>query len=317
MYTLTWNITIGNYKIQTLKSVKITSSVLNLSDTAIIEMPGQYINTWQKIEDKIKVGNTVSIELGYDGNNEIEFTGYLKRISRDNNALTLECEDALYLLYKTVSDKEYKTVTVQSLIMDMLNQIDEKFVLKCDYEFTYDKFVCFHTTALDVLKKVQEETKANIWFDNKTLYVRPVYAENASKEAIIFDTRINVQSNNLKWISKDDKKIEIEVKYTDAKGTIHSDTYGTKGGIKERVYVRAVSDDSLKAAAESEYNLWNYDGFEGDITTWLVPRVQAGDSIKLRDVDRAEGKYYVTGVEIEFGQSGAKRKITLGRKLLR
>jgi hypothetical protein len=33
------------------------------------------------------------------------------------------------------------------------------------------------------------------------------------------------------------------------------------------------------------------------------------------DKERPEGVYYVTGVEIEFGQNGAKRKVTLGRKL--
>ena len=43
--------------------------------------------------------------------------------------------------------------------------------------------------------------------------------------------------------------------------------------------------------------------------------LQAGGSVRLRDKERPEGVYYVTGVEIEFGQNGAKRKVTLGRKL--
>ena len=44
--------------------------------------------------------------------------------------------------------------------------------------------------------------------------------------------------------------------------------------------------------------------------------VRAGGSVRLRDKERGEdGTYYVTGVEIEFGQNGAKRKVMLGRKL--
>ncbi len=54
----------------------------------------------------------------------------------------------------------------------------------------------------------------------------------------------------------------------------------------------------------------------GDFTAWLVPRVKAGGTVRLRDTERKEdAKYYVTGVEIEFGQNGAKRKVKLGMKL--
>ena len=87
------------------------------------------------------------------------------------------------------------------------------------------------------------------------------------------------------------------------------------GGEKVTRYVDASSEDDLKKAAENEYNLWNYSGYEGNLTGWLVPIVKAGGSVRLRDKERPEGTYYVTGVEIEFGQSGAKRKVTLGRKL--
>ena len=86
------------------------------------------------------------------------------------------------------------------------------------------------------------------------------------------------------------------------------------------VAVTSTSEDGdyksdLKKAAENEYNLWNYSGYEGNITGWLVPVVKAGRSVRLRDKERPEGVYYVTGVEIEFGQNGAKRKVTLGRRL--
>ena len=80
-------------------------------------------------------------------------------------------------------------------------------------------------------------------------------------------------------------------------------------------YVPSGSENDLKRAAENEYNLWNYSGFEGSLTGWLVPRVRAGWSVRLRDKEMPEGVYFVTGVEIEFGQSGAKRKVTLGRRL--
>jgi hypothetical protein len=314
MYRLNWDITIGSYKVKTLTEVKITTSVLNLSDTATITMPGQYLNTWRKIEDKVHVGDAVTIKLGYDNNLETEFTGYLKRISRDNNSLVLECEDALWLTNKMVADMEYKSISLKELLTGILAQVDPEMTVECDYDFTYEKMVVFKSTALDVLKKVHEDTKANIWFEGKTLHVHPVYQQAKGDKLVIYDTEVNVQSNELKWKDATDKRVMVEVKYIDSDGTLSTKQYGVNGGEKVTRYVNATDSDLVKAA-ENEYNLWNYSGYEGSLTGWLVPVVKAGGSVRLRDKERPEGVYYVTGVEIEFGRNGAKRKVTLGRKL--
>ena len=315
MFRLSWDIKIGDYRVKTLKGLKITTSVLNLADTATIEFPGQYLRNWVKVEDKIHVGDAVCIRLGYDDRLETEFTGYLKRISRDNNTLVLECEDALFLLDRSVEDREYKTVPIRELLTDILHQVDAEFDVDCDFDFTYDKMVVFKSTALDVLKKVHEDTKANIWFEGKTLHVHPVYQVSSGEEPVIYDTEVNVQKNELKWKDKADKKVMVEVKYVNPNGELTKENYGVDGGTKITKYVGMTEKSSLMKSAENEYNLWNYSGYEGSFTGWLVPVVKAGGCVRLRDKGRPEGKYYVTGVEIEFGQSGAKRKVTLGRQI--
>ncbi len=315
MYLLTWDIKIGTYKVATLKGVKITTSVLNLSDTAVIEFPGQYLNTWKRIEDKVRVGDPVEIRLGYDNDVETEFTGYLKRISRDNNSLKLECEDSLYLLNKSVADREYKKTNIQNLLSDICTQADPQITIECDYDYTVEKMVVFHQSALDVVKKIQEETKAHIYFVGKTLHLHPVYSVQQGDTPVIYDTQINVQKNELKWVDRSDKKVQIEVVYNKPNGETLKETYGNTGGEKIKKYVSGSNPTEMKTVAENEYNLWNYSGFEGSMTGWLLPRVKAGGSVRLRDVDKPEGRYYVTGVEVEFGTNGAKRKVTLGRKL--
>jgi len=315
MFRLCWHIRIGNYSVKTLKELKITTSVLNLSDTAVIAMPGKYINKWKGVEDKIRVGDEVEVKLGYDDVIETEFKGYLKRISRDNNSLTLECEDALYLMRKSVKDKEYKNVTLKSVLADMVRQIDPYITITCDYDYKIAKLIVFHNTAMDVLNKIHEECKANIYFEGKTLHIHPVYSERADEKAALFDTSVNVQANELKWIDKADKKVLVEVSFNKPNGEVEKETYGTEGGEKITKRVSGLDAKSRRAAAENEYNLWNYSGFEGNFTAWLIPRVKAGGSVVLRDQEKTDGKYYVTGVEVEFGQNGAKRKISLGRKL--
>ena len=188
--------------------------------------------------------------------------------------------------------------------------------VECDYDFTYEKMVVFKSTALDVLKKVHEDTKANIWFEGKTLHVHPVYQQAKGDKPVIYDTEVNVQSNELKWKDATDRKVMVEVKYVKPNGELSKQEYGVNGGEKVTRYVEASNEEDLKKAAENEYNLWNYSGYEGSLTGWLVPVVKAGGSVRLRDKKRPEeGVYYVTGVEIEFGRNGAKRKVTLGRKL--
>jgi hypothetical protein len=316
MYLLNWDIRIGKYKVQTLKEVKIKTSVLNLSDTATIEMPGQYLNTWRMIEDKVKTGDEVTIKLGYNNDLETEFTGYLKRIARDNNSLVLECEDSLYLMDKTVADMEYKQIKLETLLKKITAQVDPEIKLECDYDFTYEKMVVFKSTALDVLKKIHSDTKANIWFEGKTLHIHPCYQIQKGDKPVIYDTEVNVQSNELKWKDKVDKKVMVEVKYISPEGNLTKEEFGFAGGEKVTKYVNTSNKSDLKKAAENEYNLWNYSGYEGSFTGWLIPVVKAGGSVRLRDKKReTDETYYVTGVEIEFGQSGAKRKVTLGRKL--
>jgi hypothetical protein len=77
------------------------------------------------------------------------------------------------------------------------------------------------------------------------------------------------------------------------------------------------NDADIKRVAESEYNLWVYDGYEGSITGWLIPYVEPAYKIELRDseYEYKNGNYYVIATETNFSSSGGSRKITLGRKI--
>ena len=97
-YHMEYDIQIGNFKVQTLKSVRVIKSVSQLSDTAYIELPGTLINETLQVEDKIHRGDPVTIQLGYkQAGLQTEFKGYLKAIKTDNTKIVLECEDELFL----------------------------------------------------------------------------------------------------------------------------------------------------------------------------------------------------------------------------
>jgi len=60
-----------------------------------------------------------------------------------------------------------------------------------------------------------------------------------------------------------------------------------------------------------------YDGFEGDITSFLIPYATRGMAAKIYDKEHPnrDGTYFIKKVVTTFGMGGARRKVTLGNKL--
>lgn len=316
MLKMCFDITIGRYRLRMVDSVKVKHSVEQLSDTATVTLPAMVEGTALRVESKLNVGDAVSIMLGYDDSLQTEFKGYLKAINTDGGNLTLECEDALYLFDKKVDDVELTGISMKALLEKVVRQIDASFTVQTEFEFTWDKFVFYHATARDILKKVQDETRANIWFDGQTLHVQPQYAQ-ASGKMVLFDFSRNIESSNLKYRKKEDKKVEVELTVNTPEGRKEKLTIGASGGKSIKKEVFGITVEQARKIAENEHSIWCYDGYEGSFTGWLVPFVEPGDAVRLIDADypNKEGVYYVTGTEISFSKDGGKRSVSLGRRL--
>lgn len=321
LYHMEYDIQIGSYRVNTLQSVKVTRSVEQLSDNAVISLPGALLNVALEVESKVHVGDPVTIRLGYKQTGlETEFEGYLKAINTDNTGLVLECEDALYMWRTPVKNEELKTISLRGLLEKVCHQVNQAkgthYTIKCDYSYTYSKFVFSHATALDVLKKIQEETKANIYFDGSVLHIHPQYSETTGNK-VIYDYSINVCASDLKYVKVADKNVKVVIEMTNANGKKIKKEAGVDGGITITRGVTATETTDLQKVAENEYNLWCYDGYEGSLTGWLVPYCQPTDKVEIRDSAYPEktGTYYVVATDVEFSSSGGRRIVTLGRKI--
>lgn len=316
MLVMEHDIQVGNYRVGLIDSVKIKKSVETLSDTADIVLPGVYVNRSLNIETKLKVGDEVIIKLGYLRELKTEFKGYLKAFKIDGSSVTLECEDAMYLFRKTsVRSREYKQVSLKQLLGDIVQQVGV-FRVDCDFDFTYEKYVTHNATALDVLKKIQNETKANVYVEGTTLHVHPKYS-TSSGNRVVYDFSVNVETSNLKYRSKDQRDYQVEVESICPNGERVKVTVGS-GSEKRSIKIYGITDkQSLKARAEEQLKLIVYDGYDGDFTGWLIPYCQPTDTVSIIDTEAPErnGMYYVVGCDVEFSSSGGKRKITIGHKI--
>ncbi len=316
MFTMGYDIQVGDWKIGMLDSVEIHRSVELLADTAVIVLPGAEYNKTLDVESKLKRGDRVSISLGYQETGIVsEFDGWVQRIGTDNGTITIECEDDLFKFRVPLKDRQYKSVTLEQLLKDVISEVGGGYKLDSTYTWTYKKFVIRTATGYDVLKKVQEECGADIYLLGNTLHIHAP-GEKVGKDAI-YDFSRNVQECDLKYMKAQDRKIRIVVKALMPDGSVIEREYGSTGGDKVEVKCASSDEVSMKQRGESEHKRLSFDGYEGHIVTWLVPQVKPGDSAELRDreYEYKDGRYYVQAVTTTFNSGGGKRKIELGFRL--
>jgi hypothetical protein len=321
MFNMIWEIkfkTEGEtYSLQLVDSVKIEESVDTLADTAEIVLPEAVMNQVLNIGDQVKRGSEVKIKLGYDKTLVTEFVGYVQEVLTNNSSLTIKCEDALFLFRVGVKNQEMKVVTMKEIAQSLVSQINPGFKVICDYEISYEKFVIHQATAYDVLKKLAEETKANIYFntDKKELHIHPPYLEKGGE--VTYSMQENVESSALEYRKKIDRRVEVVVESTDSKGKIQNFTAGNTGGDVVKLRVGSVATGDLQKIADAELIRRSADGYEGSLTGWLIPVVKPTYSAKIIDKDYPDktGRYYVIGVTTEYSASGGKRTVKIGIKV--
>lgn len=321
MYNIIWDIRFKTdgiiYSLQTVASIDIECSVENLTDKAIISLPEAVMNQVLNIGNEVKRGSEVIIKAGYDKELKTEFVGYVEDVVTNDSSLKIMCEDALFLFRKGVKNVELKPTSLPKIAQLLIDQIDKSFILKCDYDINYEKFVIHQATAYDVLKKLAEETKANIYFntDKKELHIHPPYIEKGGE--VIYSLQKNVENSSLEFKKALDRKVEVTIEKTNLAGKIESYTTGTTGGDKVTLKVGSVSNADLKKIADAELVRRSADMYEGTIDTWAIPFVQPTYSAKIKDEDYPEkdGKYYVVGVTTSISESGIKRTVKIGIKV--
>ena len=317
MFTMKFNIEVGDYKLGMLERVDITRSVEQLADSAIVTLPGAEYNVALDVEQKIHRGDRITIDLGYAEIGMVrEFEGWVQRIGSDNGAITLECEDDLFLFRKALDDRQLSNISLADLLKLVVAGIGGDFSIDCSYSWTYEKFVINSATGYDVLRKIQEESGADIYIQGKTLHVHAPGEKVGN--TIYYDFMQNVQGCDLTYRKTEDRRIRVVVKALLPDGKVKEKEYGTTGGDRIVVKCAASDDASMKLRGESEHKRLTFDGYDGNIVTWLVPYIKPGDKAVIHDSDYEykDGSYYVRAVKTEFSSDGGKRTVELGYRLI-
>ncbi len=321
MYAINWYVefTTEGQKTQLgiLDELEIVKSVDNLVDIATVSLPKTVMNTPLNLENKIQKGTQVLIKLGYNEVLETEFVGYVQEITANDSSLQIKCEDALFLFRKGLESTELKEVPLKEVAAYVVQQIDPSFSVVCDFEVTYEKYIIHNTTGYELLKKLQEETKASIYFDTekKKLHIHAPYVQK--HQELFYSMQRNIESSSLKY--KDPKALvtEVVVESKGKDGKVKTVTVGKKGGDKITLNLGAMSLDSMEKVANAALTRETREKLEGTFTAWLIPNVAPGDSIRIKDEEYSErdARYYTVAVTTKISEQGAVRTVTPGIKL--
>lgn len=261
----------------------------------------------------------MSIKLGYNGKLNQEFTGF---VSRPNftTPCQIECEGYSYLLRtKKNIKKSWKSTTLKAVLQEVISGTEIKLHAQIP-DMPLKNIVINNADGLQVIEYIKGLLKGVLtaFFIDDTLYMGLAYMDLAHvtiKHRLGWNT---ISADDLKFKKAEDVKVKIELMFRKGSGEQVVTTAGTEGGTVKRDTISTVTDAKhLKDIAEAKLRQENYDGYEGTISTFLVPYVQPGYRDELTDprYQERQGNYFVEGVETNYGQSGGRRKVEIGIKL--
>lgn len=321
MFILEGKAEIGSFIFNSVNEIEITKSVEELGDTAIIKLPTRFKvkqNGEQKFtEDAIKVGDKVVITLGYqDKYSGVEFTGFVKKIS-PKIPMEIHCEDAMYQLRRKNITKSWETTTVKEVLQEVVKDTPIQLADNIP-EIKLDKWIIKGANGTQVLESFKKDLLLTIFInDEGKLYCGLQQLTNIA-QTVVYDLNYNLVENNLEFKSKEERKIKVKYTYIDKENKRKSIEVGDADGEQREYHTSVISDlKKLEEMAKAEIEKLKYDGFEGDVTSFLIPFATRGMKAKLLDSEHPnrEGNYFIKKVVTTFGTSGARRKISIGNRL--
>lgn len=314
MKRLTSNIKVGSYLFKGLVDLKIESTWEQLTDTCIITIPRKL--EWNGktlavgVDPLFDRGDKVVIELGYDGNNVLEFTGYVRDIEVAT-PVTITCEDSAFLLKQSSKTVSFENVSLSDLLTEILPK-------EIDFEalgVNLGQFRLRNATPAKVLHELKENYSLYSFFKGEKLFVGFAYPPSRTIDTLNFEFERNVISDKLDYRKEQDVKIKVKAISMLPDNKKLEIEEGDPDGDVRTFHYYDVKEADLRKMAKEEISRLRYSGWDGSFLAFGQPFVKHGDIVALKDnkLDR-QGDYLVKKVITTFGLSGYRREIFLDRK---
>lgn len=295
-------------------TIKLPPSITLKYSTSQPDQPGV------QTAAQFKRGEKVIVKLGYSGQLRQEFVGFVSRINR-TTPVEIECEGYSWQLRnKKNIKKSWKTTTTKDVLQYLIQGTDIVLHDKIP-AIPLKNLAIFNASGTEVLDYLIDLLKGTCtaFFIDNVLFFGLTYTD-ITEQTVKYQQGKNVISDDsLKYHQADDVTVKIEFKHKATDGTEAKKTsVGLNGGLVKTETVSAVDDQGwLNKMAQAKLQQETFDGYEGEITAFLIPYCRTGYRINYTSAKYPEknGNYFCEGLTINFGLSGARRIPQLGLKL--
>lgn len=326
-------ITIGSLKLNFANEVKIKSTWQEMTSTAVLKVAKRILiknasGELKKLQDYIKVGDPVTIQLGYDGKMNTEFIGYVSRNPRPALPVEINCEDEMWVLKrKRINQQILTNAKLSDLIAAILPEYEVALFdtsLGTSYSTLYDAT----GTAAQALKKIEDTFGLKSFFRlvptptgvKQVLVVgRPYSSEDLLQvNPVKFKLRANTKSDSLQFVFKDDNPVQIRGVATIDNGKDLKSNYPPQDnfeGSTRSLHIPTTSQAELDKAVKDEWQKLNVDRFEGNVTGFAIPFARHGMVANVIDefYEPMNNLNFIDSVELTVNvTSGVQRVCSLG-----
>jgi hypothetical protein len=319
------HIEIGKWAFDYMVSITIDQSIETLTDTCKITIPRKF--TWEGKQvamgddPLLKVGDQVTVDLGYDGNLLREFTGYLRTI-KSGVPVSLSADDSMWMLKKGSITKNYSKVNLKELLTDILPEGMSFQVPLGEKEVSLGQFRISKASPANILDELKNTYGLYSYFRNidgkQVLYCGLAYWTDHRTEHKfrMGETGNIVNYDNLEFRNAEDIRLKIKATSILPDNSRIEVEVGDSDGEVRTVFQYNVSEKELKVYAEKQLEELKFTGYVGNFTAMGAPSVQKGDIATIEgDKYHPSGSYLIKTVSKTSGLSGYKQTITLDQQL--
>ena len=315
MYTLSLKIEItGSRKwdIDFAHQVEVVRDMECLTDTCSITLPKRV--KWDgESETPIKRGDGVKVWLGYDGQLELAFVGYVRDVGL-KTPVVITCEDEMYRLKLTpAKPMAYRSVDLSTLLADQgLGSA------KVMGEQMLGAYRVTDATVASLLGRLSENGIRSFYMmegGGSVLYSGVLF-ERGTQPVQVFRTGLNIISDqNLTQQKAEAMRIKVKAVSLLPDNTKVKLELGDQDGELRTLHTYNKQEAELRAWAEQELKRLKVDGLTGSFTTFGFRLVDKLDNIGIIIDGQKMGVYQVKKNVIKFGVSGYRQEITLGYRV--
>lgn len=294
-----------------INSITIVSSRKNFTDTAKIVLPRNIKVLNGNLNDILKRGSSVIIELGYEDGQpmQTEFIGYISRVDAQV-PFTIQCEDEAWLLKQNMLSRTFKACKLK----DIVSYIYPGEIQVIDMDLP--SYRISRATSVGVLASLRQEYGITSYFKLGLLYVGFAY-NLGTPNNVIFHLQQNVPTDGNKLVYRlaEDAKTGVTGVSILPGGKKIEYSVGDKTGATTALNFYGVSETTLKRLVNEAYKLYQIPGYTGSIDAFGKPYCVHGDIAHVIDdvYPEREGYFFIDETTTKFGVDGFRREITLGR----